>query len=176
MTRARIAAAMAGILTALLLQATLIAPVSAPLPVSLPAVLVAAIALVDGPSTGMSFGFAAGLTADLGSHHPAGVLALCWLGVGLLGGLVADRHTLRHDAVTAGIVCGLAGTLAGLILIMVHRGGTVRDVVTYALPATGVDVLIAFVVVAVVRRMLSSDTLRAPHPVLTELAMGPRRG
>ena len=31
----------------------------------------------------MSFGFAAGLVADLGSAHPAGVLALCWLGVGV---------------------------------------------------------------------------------------------
>ncbi|MDT4901495.1 MAG: hypothetical protein QOJ78_2425, partial [Pseudonocardiales bacterium] len=25
-------------------------------------------------------------------------------------------------------------------------------------------------------RMLRSDSLRAPHPVLTELAIGPRRG
>jgi cell shape-determining protein MreD len=175
-TKARIAAAAASILTAVLLQATLIAPLCAPLPVSLPAVLVAAVAFMDGPATGMSFGFVAGLVADLGSRHPAGVLALCWLAVGLLCGTVADRHSLRHDAVTAGVVAGLAGGFAGVLLVIVRSGGTLRDVAVYTGPAIGVDVLLAIAVVAVVRRMLGSDALRAPHPVFTDLAMGSRRG
>src|SRR5947209_2068432 len=104
MTRARVAAAAAGIVTALLLQATLVGPLSGWVPISLPAVLVAAVGLVDGPATGMSFGFAAGLVADLASSHVAGVLALCWMGVGTLAGLVADRRSLRKDALTAGVV------------------------------------------------------------------------
>jgi cell shape-determining protein MreD len=176
MTRARLAAAMAGILTVLLLQATLVAPLAAPFAVSLPAVLVAAVALVDGPAAGMSFGFAAGLVADLGSHHPAGVLALCWLGVGLLCGTFADRRSLRRDALTAGIVCGLAGSAATLLLALVTSGGTAWDAARDLVPTAIVDAVLALLVLAVVRRMLRSDSLRAPHPVLTELAMGPQRG
>jgi rod shape-determining protein MreD len=176
MTRSRVAAAAAGIVTALLLQATLVGPVTAPFPVSLPAVLVAAIALVDGPAAGMSFGFAAGLTADLGSHHPAGVLALIWLGVGLLCGTVADRRSLRRDAVTAGLACGLAAAVAALLLVVVRSGGSIRDAVVYAGPAMIGDVVLALAVVAVVRPMLHTDSLRAPRPVYTELALGSGRG
>jgi cell shape-determining protein MreD len=175
MRRARVAAGAAGVVTALLLQATVVGPVCAPLAVSLPALLVAAVALEDGPATGMSFGFITGLVADLGSRHPAGVLALCWLAVGLLCGTVADRHSLRHDAVTAGVVTAVAGGVAGLLLVVVHRGGTAREVAAHLLPALAVDVLLAFVVVALVRRMLSTDTLRAPSPVFTDLA-GSSRG
>ncbi len=176
MTRARIVAALAGVVTALLLQATLVAPVTAPFPVSLPAVLVAAIALVDGPAAGMSFGFAIGLVADLGSQHPAGVLALCWLGVGLLCGKVGDRHGIGRDALTAGLVCGLASVGATVLLVVVRSAGSVADAVTYAVPATVGDALLAVVIVALVRRMLRTDSLRALHPVFTELTLGPGRG
>jgi rod shape-determining protein MreD len=176
MTRARLAAATAAILTALLLQATLVAPLTAPFAVSLPAVLVAAVALVDGPAAGMSFGFVAGLMADLGSHHPAGVLALCWLGIGLLCGTFADRRSMRRDAVAAGIGCGLAGSAATLLLVLVHSGGPAWDAARYLVPTGLADAVLALVVLAIVRRMLRSDSLRAPHPVLTELAIGPRRG
>jgi rod shape-determining protein MreD len=176
MTRARVAAAMAGIITVLLLQATLIAPLFVPWPVSLPAVVVAAVALVDGPATGMSFGFAAGLTADLGSHHPAGVLAMTWLGVGLLCGAVADRHSLRRDAVVVGVVCGLATGVGGLLLALVRSGGSVHDALLYSAPAGLADAALAFAVVAGVRRMLHAESLRAPHPVYTELVLGPSRG
>lgn len=176
MNRARLIAAITAIITALLLQATLIAPVTAPFPVSLPAVLVAAVALIDGPATGMSIGFATGLLADLGSTHPAGVLALCWLGIGLVCGSLADRRSLRHDALAAGIVCGLASVLATLFLDLVNSAGTVHDAVVYAAPASVGDVLVAFAVIALTRRMLRSDSLRAPQPVYTELVMGPRRG
>ena len=176
MTRSRVAAAAAGIVTALLLQATLVGPVTAPLPVSLPAVLVAAVALVDGPATGMSFGFAAGLTADLGSSHPAGVLALTWLGIGLLSGTVADRRSLGRDAVTAGLACGLASAAAALLLVIVRSGSSVRDAMIYAAPAALGDAVLALAVLALVRPMLRTDPLRAPHPVYTELAVGSGRG
>jgi hypothetical protein len=176
MTPPRIAAAAAGIVTALLLQATLVGPVCAPLSVSLPAVLVAAVALTDGPATGMSFGFVAGLAADLGSRHPAGILALCWLGVGVACGTVADRHTLRHDAVTAGVVSGVAGVVAGFALVVVGEGGTLREVMVHAAPSVAVDVVLAVVVVALVRRMLRTDALRAPQPVFTDLRASVRRG
>lgn len=167
---------MAAILTALLLQATLVAPVFAPFAVSLPAVLVAAVALVDGPAAGMSFGFAAGLVADLGSRHPAGVLALCWLGVGLVCGMSADRRSLRRDAFTVGVVCGFASSAATLLLALVRSGATVADAVRDLIPAGVIDALLALVLVGLVRRMLHADSLRAPHPVLTGLTMGPRRG
>ena len=45
----------------------------------------------------MSVGFSAGLLADLGSHHPAGVLALAWLLLGLGCGLLADRAPPGRD-------------------------------------------------------------------------------
>ena len=172
MTRSRIAAALAGILTVLLLQATLVAPVCTPFAVSLPAVLVAAVALVDGPATGISFGFAAGLMADLGSRHPAGVLALCWLGVGLVCGAISNRRSVRRDALTVGIVCGLAGSAATLLLTLMHRGGTFWTAARDLLPTTVISAVLALGVVALVRRMLHSDTLRAPHAVHTELVLG----
>lgn len=175
-TRTRVAAASAGAVTALLLQATLVGPIAVPLAVSLPAVLVAAVALVDGPATGMSFGFAAGLVADLASHHPAGVLALCWLGVGLMCGTLAGRRTLRRDAVIAGIVCGVASSVATVLLMAVHSGGTAWASVRELIPTGVADAALALAVVAVVRWMLHSDSLRASQPVLTDLALGPRRG
>jgi rod shape-determining protein MreD len=176
MTRGRFVAAATGIVTALLLQASVIGPALAPLTVSLPALLVAAVALVDGPATGMSFGFTAGLAADLGSRHPAGILALCWLAAGLLCGTVADHNGRRRDALTAGFVTGLASVVAGLLVVVVHQGGTLHEVGMHAMPSLAVDLVLAVPVVALVRRMLRTDALRAPHPVVTEFAVGPPRG
>jgi cell shape-determining protein MreD len=175
-TRARIAAAAAAILTALLLQATLVGPVCAPLSVSLPAVLVAAVGLIDGPATGLSFGFTIGLAADLGSRHPAGVLALCWLGLGLVAGTVADRYRLRRDAVTAGALAGAAGLVAGVLLVMVHRGGTLAELLVHTPLTVVVDVVLALPLVALARRMLRTQSLRAREPARPELVLGPRRG
>lgn len=176
MKRARLIAALTGMITALLLQAALIAPVTTPWPVSLPIALVAAVALVDGPASGMSFGFATGLLADLGSNHPAGVLALCWLGVGLLCGTVADRRSLRRDALTAGLVCAAGTSAATIVLAITHSGANATDAVVYAIPTAIGDALLAFAVLALVRRMLRSESLRAPHPVYTELVVAGRRG
>lgn len=175
MTRARVAAAVATTITALLLQATLVGPAFSPWAVSLPAVLVAAVALVDGPATGMSFGFAAGLAADLGSRHPAGVLALCWLGVGLICGSIADRRSLRRDALTVGLVCGAAAGAATLLLAILEYGGSPLDAITDFVPVVVVSSVLAFGVVALVRAMLHTDNLRAPHPVYTELLIGSSR-
>lgn len=177
MTRARVAAALAAILTAMLLQATLIAPWTLPVPVSLPAVLVAAVALVDGPGSGMAFGFVTGLLADLGSTHPAGVLALGWLGVGLLCGLAADRCTIRRDAATAAVSCALATVVAGVLLAILHSGGTsVREVFVHVIPAGLGDVLLALVAVPLTRAFLHTDSLRAPHPPLGELDLAGHHG
>jgi hypothetical protein len=168
MTRARIAAAVAALLTALLLQATVVGPVTAPLPVSLPAVLVAAVALVDGPGTGLAFGFATGLIADLGSEHPAGVLAGCWLGLGLACGLCAARHArVLRDVGVAAVACGVASVAASLVLALTNAGPVDLDqAVRYGILAGLVDVVLAIALVPLVRWALHSETLRAPRPVL----------
>jgi rod shape-determining protein MreD len=176
-TRARVVAAITVILTAMLLQATLIAPWTLPVPVSLPAVLVAAVALVDGPGSGMAFGFATGLLADLGSTHPAGVLALTWMGVGLICGVAADRCTVRRDAATAAIICALAGVVAGVLLAVLTSGGvSVGDAFRHAVPAGLGDALLALAVVPLTRAFLRTDSLRAPHPVLSDLDLVGHRG
>lgn len=174
MTRARVAASAAAILTALLLQAALVAPVTSPLPISLPAVLVAVVALVDGPATGMAFGFAMGLMADLGSTHPAGILALTWMALGVVCGLVADRSRGRRDAITAGVVTAVASSVATVLLVVVHDGETLLSAITQ-LPLTALgDVVLALLLFWPVRRMLRTDYLHAPAPVLTELVLGPQ--
>jgi rod shape-determining protein MreD len=168
MTRARVAAAIAALLTALVLQATLVGPLADTVPASLPALLVAAIAVVDGPGSGLAFGFAAGLITDLGSEHPAGVLALCWLAVGLAcGRLNAPNARIRHDVLVATLVCGVASVASTLLLAAIGADGAVAtDAVRYAIPATVIDGLLALVVVPLVRLFLHSDRLRAPRPVL----------
>lgn len=176
MRRVRLAAALAAMITALLLQATVVAPATSPYPVSLPAVVVAAIALLEGPAAGMSLGFVAGLLADLGSHHPAGVLALSWLGLGLLCGLIADRQRFARDAVTVGVACGLASCGAALLLVLIRSGAsTIRNAFVYTPAAILGDLVLAFVVVALARRMVRSPALRLPQPVRAELLVGARR-
>jgi cell shape-determining protein MreD len=168
MTPARIAAAVAALMTALLLQATVVGPVLMPAPASLPALLVAAIALVDGPGTGLAFGFVAGLVADLGSNHPAGVLALCWLGVGVAcGALSSSLASVRRDAVIAALACGSAALVSqALIAVFARNGQGVIEAVRLVIPATLLDALLALAVVPLVRVFLHSEALRAPRPVL----------
>ncbi len=175
MNRARLVAAVAAILTALLLQATVIGPVTLPWVVSLPAVLVAAVALTDGVAAGMSFGFAAGLVADLGSHHAAGILALSWLGLGLMCGRISGRHRLRRDVLVAAETAAGSTALAALLVVVTTVTGDVLVVGRELLLALLGDLVLAIVLVPLVRRMLGSESLRAPHPVYTELALGPPR-
>ncbi len=164
MTRSRVLAALTAMLTAMLLQATLVAPLTLPVPVSLPAMTVAAIALVDGPGTGMAYGFAAGLLADLASVHPAGVLALCWLGVGLVCGLAASRASVRRDGAVAAVVCAVGSVAAALLLSLVHADGatSARAILPFAPTLVG-DALLALAIVPISRAFLRSSSLRSPH-------------
>jgi cell shape-determining protein MreD len=169
-TFSRIAAAAAAVLTVLLLQATLVAPVTSPLPVSLPAVLVAAVALCSGPGTGMSLGFTAGLIADLGSAHPAGVLALAWLGLGLGCGLLGDPdRRLVKQVLIAGTSCAVVASVVTVLLAVLDSTGTsVGGAAATALgqlPLTALgDAVLAGAVVAVVGVFLRSAALRPARP------------
>jgi cell shape-determining protein MreD len=167
-TRARVAAAIAALLSVLVVQAGLVGPLAGAVPASVPALLVAAVALVDGPGAGVAFGFAAGLITDLGSPHPAGVLALCWLGIGLLcGRLRAPNARVRHDVAVAAAVCGLGTVVSTCLLALLGAdGATVADAFRYAVPAVLIDALLALAVVPLVRLFLRTDRLRAPRPVL----------
>ena len=162
MTPARLAAAATAILVALLLQATLVAPAVLTAQLSLPAVLVAAVALEAGPGAGISLGFVTGLVADLGSAHVAGLLTLCWLGLGIGCGLLAAPH--RHaagQAVLAALAATLAGALATLGLTVVDEpGGTALGAVRGLLPTLAGNLLLAALVVPLTRRLLRADVLR----------------
>ena len=166
MTATRVAAAVAALITALLLQATVVAPATYPWPVSLPAVLVAAVALVDGPGTGMSLGFAAGLIADLGSHHPAGVLALCWLAVGVVCGTMSVLRSVRRDALLAGVVCAAASAVTIVLLDLGNGSVDLIAAVRYLAPTALVDTALALVLVPVVRAALCTEALRSRAPLV----------
>jgi rod shape-determining protein MreD len=164
MTPRRIAAALAVVLTALVLQASFVGPILAPLSVSLPAVLVACVALVSGPGTGISLGFATGLLADLGSNHPAGLLAAAWLGVGIGCGL-AGRYLqrLRDGALVAGLTAAAASAVVGVVLLVLHRADqTLGEVLWRMFPTALGDAVIAFALLPLVRFMLHTPALRRP--------------
>jgi cell shape-determining protein MreD len=165
-TPARLATALAAILTALLLQATLVSPAAITAQLSLPAVLVAAVALESGPGTGMSLGFATGLTADLASAHAAGVFALCWLAVGVGCGVLADaRRRVLAQATIAAAACAVAGAAATLILAVIgDPGGTAGDAVRGLLPALLGDFVLALLIIPITRRFLRSAVLHLPAP------------
>jgi cell shape-determining protein MreD len=170
MTRTRLLAGLTAIITALLVQATLVAPLAGTVAASLPAVLVAAAALVDGPGTGVALGFAAGLVADLGSSHPAGVLALCWMAVGLGCGTLAGRAALPRDVAVSAVAAACASAASLLFLGAVHAaGGGVGAAVRAVVPAFLVDLPLAILVVPIVRWFLRHPSLRlqrARLPVL----------
>lgn len=180
MTRARVAAALAALITAQLLQATLVAPVTLPVPVSLSAVLVAAVALTSGPGTGMAFGFATGLLADLSSRHPAGVLALCWLAVGLIAGRFADpyaegpdfsglgarRRGVRLEVIIAAAAAALASAAATIILRVTGSDGTTTaGLLPHTVGALLGNAVLALAVVPLVRAATGTRVLRRPAPM-----------
>jgi rod shape-determining protein MreD len=168
MTRVRVVAAIAALLTALILQATVISAVLLPAPVSLPLLLVAAVALREGAGAGIAYGFAAGLITDLGSRHPAGVLALCWMAVGLICGMVADRGSIRRDVLIATVLATASGVVSTLVMVLLHTDG-MTGAAGFADLGTAVaaNVVIAFVVVPPVRWFLTRETMQAPRgPVI----------
>jgi rod shape-determining protein MreD len=167
-------AATAAVFTALLLQAAVVAPVSPAAAASLPAVLVAAVAVVDGAAAGMTLGFVAGLLADLGSNHPAGVLALTWMVLGVVAGVAAPGRRRREDTITVTICCAVAASAATLVLAVVHAPGASFGAAVHAfLPALVGDALLALLVVPLVRVAVRGETLQAPHP--TSATIGGRR-
>ncbi|MBV9592407.1 MAG: rod shape-determining protein MreD [Actinobacteria bacterium] len=161
MTVRRAVAALAAVVSAMIVQAGLVVPLAGHIPVSLPAILVAAVALATGPSTGIALGFTAGLLADLASQHPAGVLALCWLGLGVGAGLLAE-HTTKRRAIIAGALAALSTFAAGLLLAALGPYGTpAMDCIRYAGPAAIGDVAVALALTPIVQAMLRSPALRA---------------
>jgi cell shape-determining protein MreD len=166
----RTVAALAAILTVSIVQAGLIAPLAMTLPISLPAVLVAAVALVDGAATGMAFGFTAGLVADLGSTHPAGVLALAWTCLGVVCGMASTGRTVREDVLTAATASTLAGAGATLLLAVVHSGGaSVVSAARGLAPCWVIAAVLACGVVPLTRAVLGNDALRAHRPVINDV-------
>jgi cell shape-determining protein MreD len=170
MTRTRLLAGLTAILTAMLLQATLVAPLAPSVAASLPAVLVAAVAVTDGPGTGLALGFAAGLVADLGSSHPAGVLALCWMATGVACGALAGRAALPRDVVVAAAAAACSSSASLVLLSAVHSDGASLGAAARALmPAFLLDVLLALVVVPVIRWFLRNPSLRLERTQLPVL-------
>jgi rod shape-determining protein MreD len=170
-TASRIASAVAGVITALLVQATLIGPLTFPVPVSLPALLVIVVGIYAGPGIGMGLGFTTGLLADLGSDHPAGVQALCWLAAGLvagkLGGLATQRgYGTRGVAGLAALLGAATSGVLGLMLaILGSHAATALLAVRYLIPVGLTDALLGLLVVPLVRSLLRAQGIRSPRPV-----------
>jgi cell shape-determining protein MreD len=158
----RLIAAAAAVLTVLVLQATIVTAVSAPLAISLPAVLVAAVGLEAGPSAGMSVGFSVGLLADLGSRHPAGVLALLWLLLGIGTGLLAHRPRRRlMSIVIVAIATSIVGLVASVVLTALNApAGPIGATLALALPSALGNLVLAVLVVPITRAVVRAVPLR----------------
>lgn len=154
MTRGRIAAAIAAVITALLLQASVVAPVAFPATVSLPAVLVAVVALTEGPGPGIALGFSAGLLADLCSRHPVGVLALCWMALGVLCGSCAGAGSRRREVIIAALATTALTICAQLLLIVVGADGATGHALLHGLaPTLFGDAILAGALVPLLRAL-----------------------
>jgi hypothetical protein len=172
-TARRLVAASAAILTVLVLQAVVLNPLVFPLAMSLPAVLVATVGVEVGVSAGLSVGFSAGVLADLGSRHPAGLLALAWLLLGGCCGLLAEpgRRPLRSMVVVT-FASGLCGLVTFVALNLLHApAGSLRTGIALSGPSTIGDAALALVMVAAVRAVLRALGVRAP--VVGSRAAGP---
>jgi cell shape-determining protein MreD len=169
--RSRLVCAVAAGLTALLLQATVVGPVTFPVAVSLPALLVIILGICAGPGIGLGFGFALGLLADLGSGHPAGVLALAWMGAGavggIVGGLVIERGCrARGIAASAALLATLASLVSGLALVILDsHAASLSSVFRDLVPTFLLDAIGGLIVVPLVRAVLQAQRIAAPRPV-----------
>jgi rod shape-determining protein MreD len=168
----RVALACAGLLTTLLLQATLIGPLTFPAPVSLPVLMIVVVGIYAGPGVGLGLGFATGLLADLGSDHPAGVQALCWMTAGLVAGMVGGLTIQRgwRSRGIAAIAAGLAALTSALVTVMLailgSHGASVWLAVRDLAPVGLSDALLGLVLVPAVRGLLRSQGIRAPRPAV----------
>jgi cell shape-determining protein MreD len=161
----RLIAATTSIVTALVIQASVLSALSAPLAVSLPAVLVAVVGTQAGASAGMSMGFSAGLLADLSSRHPAGVLALCWLALGLGCGLLsAPRRRLRWMLLAVAVACALTALVATSALAVLGSVSADLGTALVRTPLTAlVDAALAFLIIWPTRAVLRAHG--SPDPV-----------
>jgi cell shape-determining protein MreD len=166
----RLVTAVASVITVLLVQATVVGPLTFPLPVSLPALLVIVVGIYAGPGVGLSLGFATGLLADLGSDHPAGVLALCWLAAGLaagkLGGLATERgYRTRGVAGLAAVLAACTALGVGFLLaVLGSHGDTLMLAVRSVIPVGLVDALLGLALVPLTRGMLRAQGVRGSRP------------
>jgi hypothetical protein len=166
----RAAAAIASVITVLLIQATLVGPLTFPVPVSVPALVVIVVGIYAGPGIGLSLGFASGLLADLGSDHPAGVLALCWMATGMAAGVVGGLATERgyQTRGVAGIAAVVGAASSWLVTVLLAILGSHAASVWLAcrnlIPIGLVEALLALIVVPAVRSMLRSQGVRTPRP------------
>ena len=113
MTLRRFLLGAASVLTALLLQGTVIDRL--PLPGTAPdllLLLVVSFALVEGPVSGVVTGFVAGLLADAGSDHAFGRLALAYVLVGYVVGLVDDERPRSFLVPYLAVALGTIGAVA----------------------------------------------------------------
>lgn len=162
MTGTRVAAAVAAIMSALLLQATVVGPVTMPATVSLPALVVTIVALRSGVSTGMTFGFVCGLVADLASDHPAGVLALGWLLLGIVAGVAGQAPSAswrRTAAVGAGLAT-VASVAGGVLLTVFGEPGAATLAVRWSPVTLLVDLVLAGLLTPVVTAFLGARAMR----------------
>jgi hypothetical protein len=197
MTVVRGAAGVAAVVSAMLVQATVIGPLVYPVPVSLPLLVVVGVAVLSGPSTGITLGFGAGLLADLTSHHPLGLLALTWMGAGIvagvLGGLVLDpgelnrsshgpkrrRATHRFDANTAGMSRRRAqALLAGLISVVATGFATLALAVIGSADISAPDqagsgAFLLLIPAGLILAILAVPLLALIRPVLASPALRP---
>ncbi|MGI8695071.1 MAG: rod shape-determining protein MreD [Mycobacteriales bacterium] len=108
-----------GIVLTLALQTTVVSRL--PLPGGRPdllLVVVVAAALGGGVNVGVGIGFTVGLAADLLSPHPAGLLALIYLVVGLtVGRIDSERQRGVGWSVIVVVVAG-AASLVGYVLLL----------------------------------------------------------
>jgi rod shape-determining protein MreD len=120
-TRRRLVLALL-VVTAVVLQTGVVARLPLPgSPADLVLVLVAAVGLLEGPRTGMLTGFAAGLLADLSADHELGRLALAYVLVGFLAGLLQDDvgGPVVVPLVTGGVAAAVAVlAVAGLGVLL----------------------------------------------------------
>jgi len=165
----RAALAAAAVLTVLLLQATLIGPLTFPVAVSLPVLTVVVVGIFTGPGVGIALGFATGLLADLGSDHPAGVLALCWLGAGLCAGVVGGLATQRGyrtreiALMSAGIATVTSFASTTLLAVLGSHAASLWLAVRDLTPIALTDALLGLFVVPAVRAMLRWQGVRSPR-------------
>jgi cell shape-determining protein MreD len=141
-------------------------PLTAPLAISLPAILVAAVGIEAGPSAGLSVGFSTGLLADLGSQHPAGLLAIAWLFLGTVCGLFAEA---RRRAARSIAIVTVATTIVSIVVV-IGLGlfnappFAVGDAIRLTAPTLVGDGVLALLLIPAVRAMLRALRVRAPRP------------